>query len=491
MIIAWRSSATILHSVSWIGKNGSNPFFAVDLLCIVRGELVSCRLFLQLHPWFHKSRCHLSFVQDGEQIVDGSRVCCVFATLKIITSGNSIFKKVLVEEENAILLMLRRLLPCFPLVSFPSLAYVYHQNSNSEVAILFLTHQDPGQDPGQEPDHPLTKDLISQRNLWTRWRKELWRPERIRFIQLGSQAERASPGWDYLQIPFPTQWGEASLVDAHLLGLQYACQNNPKVKRVYLVSGSCIPIQPASKILTDKNESRSLVFKFGHSQWMVLTREFALLLTDDPKSQQKLQELKDHAPTFKLNEFQVKKEIQKQKKQWAQWQKEHDAAKEETARNLAFYMMQLTKREMNRWQNLLVQQEAAVAQKPWYGQMMYSLWPSSLSLPAGLARDNYFIQEILKVHSQALLPCALTTEFRLGWDTNIFPSPVSWSSYDQAFMHQEEKRMVTMRELILEAQETTPRSFFFRKVTRDFDPKGELPWRLHNQVGDPWFFAFS
>jgi hypothetical protein len=163
-----------------------------------------------------------------------------------------------------------------------------------EIGILFLA------------SHPITPG-IHQLHLWKEW--VATNEKKIRIVIHIDTKDRSVVGdWDKYCIdnPVKTQWGTDSLVEAHLQVLKECYERYPKVSEFFLVSGSCIPIQPVATFCSlkgsffnivsverpDKLEWQKQLINSGASkqlaaksiqteQWCILSREHVQILLSE------------------------------------------------------------------------------------------------------------------------------------------------------------------------------------------------------------------
>lgn len=155
--------------------------------------------------------------------------------------------------------------------------------------------------------HPITPG-IHQLHLWKKWVATNEKKIRI-VIHIDTKDKSVLGDWDKYCIdnPVKTQWGTDSLVKAHLQVLKECYERYPEVSEFFLVSGSCIPIQPVTtfcslegtffNIVTyekqDQLEWQEQLIKSGvpkklaakslqTEQWCILSREHVKIVLSEP-----------------------------------------------------------------------------------------------------------------------------------------------------------------------------------------------------------------
>ena len=154
--------------------------------------------------------------------------------------------------------------------------------------------------------HPKTPG-IHQLHLWKQWVATNEKKIRI-VIHIDTKDKSVLGDWDKYCIdnPVRTQWGTDSLVEAHLQVLKECYERHPEVSEFFLVSGSCIPIQPVTTFCSlkgsffnivsfekqDQLEWKDLLINSGASkelaskslqteQWCILSREHVKILLSE------------------------------------------------------------------------------------------------------------------------------------------------------------------------------------------------------------------
>ena len=110
----------------------------------------------------------------------------------------------------------------------------------SKIAIIFVAH-----------------DGVMKGNVWSKWRYELPQRDRRRIIfvaQVDKPQINHSPTFSAKYIPSNVRyerssWGHISVVRNEKLSLKYILETHPLCKKIYIISGACVPILPAKKWL--------------------------------------------------------------------------------------------------------------------------------------------------------------------------------------------------------------------------------------------------
>ena len=145
-------------------------------------------------------------------------------------------------------------------------------NESTRACIVFLAH-----------------DGIHQPRAWLLWRS--LSGETIDFVVHSPRGVPVPDGFEPSDVDFgPTAWCESSLVYEHLKALKIALYRRRRHPRTlyFMLSGAHVPVRPAAAALeryedlvpwfiSPENERAGMDSRdrFGHSQWLALTRESA------------------------------------------------------------------------------------------------------------------------------------------------------------------------------------------------------------------------